>query len=561
MAEDMDIRYQRALDRRLAGFNKIAAQQREDKLLRGKTSEEKERFAREQAAQAKRDERLNLYDVQGTNQRAGIAADAAYNQQGYAMQRDKQQTMDQLKRDAAQQGYTLHRDDRQFGQQMQRDAVQQGYGVQNDDRQFGQQLKRDAVQQGYGIQNDERQFGQQVQRDVMQDTFSSRRDQSQHRNSLESDQQQFGFQAQRDERLNQFDSQRDERQQGYTQQNAIQRETFDITAKWQDQIQRAREAGLDFSPDQKKEIQQLNRVFSQKVLNNPKLDEGIKQKAGLILQQKLLGIIPDEKVQKPQEQFQQSLFFDERVPGVPFMMQYDNQGRPTWEPLGSGGSGERQKEDPKIAMQRDAMFKREDEFLKIRDKIAAKADPETGELLYSEEEIDKLAMDEFAPKEAHYRALYDLPPQANYQKEADIERQKMEEKQLRNPQRHSQYDVNRPQPQQQSQIQANEQPVIQQRVPGGQQQPPTKPKPVTISSTNFDDQLKTVMGSGDQAVATALLMLKEINKKFQGAPPEGSQEFHDMMRALVFLRDKGVAFQPGKKKPKAKPVLEYNFPN
>ena len=497
------------------------------------------------------------------------------------MSRDKQQQIDQLKRDAQQHGFTLQRDDRQFGQQMKRDATQQGYQVQNDDRNFGQQLQRDAIQQDYGVQNDERQFGQQVQRDVMQDTFTNRRDENQQRNLLQRDQQQFGYQSARDQQQNAYQGQRDERLQGYSEQdakrafgyqqqrderlqgydtqNATQRETADIRSKWMDQVQQQRNNGFDFSPKQQKEMQQMEETFLRQVLNNPELDEGLKQDAMRQYQMKLAGFIPNEKVRVPQQTFEQSIVRDPET-GEKFLTIRDPQGFERFEPIGSGGAGQQQKEDPQIKLQRDAMFKREDEFLKIRDKIASKSDPETGEPLYSDEEIDKLAMDEFAPKEAHYRKLYELPPQAKYQKEADIERQKMEQKRQRNPQRPSQYDVNRPAPPMQPQPAPQMQPdavraqqELQQNLETMRKptSPPAKTKPVAVSSTNIDDQLKTTMDSGDQESATALQFIKVLTDKHGGFPPQGTQDFADLLDAVQLLESRGIAID-GKKAP-AKP--------
>ena len=131
----------------VSSFIRIPAEYREEKRRRQKLSEDQDLFRREEVAQALRearlnqqeqyaqtlrDARLNQYDVQNTNLRAGIAADAAYMQQGYTLERDERQTFDQLKRDAAQQGYTLQRDDQQQRNLLQRDEIQQGYTSDRD---------------------------------------------------------------------------------------------------------------------------------------------------------------------------------------------------------------------------------------------------------------------------------------------------------------------------------------------------------------------------------------------------------------------------------------------
>ena len=421
-------------------------------------------IARQQeGGQARRDQRLNLYEQQLTGQRAGISANAAAQEFGYTSQRDKQQTLDQLKRDALQQGYTLQRDRSQQNDLLQRDERQQGYQTQNDERQFGYQSQRDARLQGYEVQNDERQFGQQTQRDVMQDTFASRRERQQQKDLLQRDSSQFGYDTQReqqqqgyqaqrderlqgydvqnddrqfgqqwlrDERLNEFDTQRDYRQQGYTQQNATQRETFNVASKWQDQITQARNAGLDFSADQSKEAQSLNRTLT-KIVNDPTLDEGQKQLARLIIQQKLAAIVPDEPVRRPQDALQQSLLFDERVPGVPFMMGYDSQGRPTFEPLGGGGP---KQEDPakKAAEMKKMDFAREADLEKITAAVNAYAlHPETREPKpefkdgdkISQDKIDAEIMKRFAGRDLRYQQ-YGLPPHEITQHHAQKEQQK-----------------------------------------------------------------------------------------------------------------------------------------
>lgn len=511
--------YQRARDSYLAALQRSIDRRAQKALVKQKGGIDAARDAQQEAAQARRDKMQQLYEQQNASQRAGINADSAAQQHRYTSQRDKQQQLDQLQRDAQQQGYTLQRDDRQFGQETQRDRRQHGNQLERDAIQQGYTTDRDRQQFGYDSQRSEQQFGQQIQRDTMQDTFSSRRERQQQKDLLQRDRSQFGFdtqreqqqneyQSQRDQRLQGFDVQNDERQfgqqqqrderlQGYDVQNATQRETFDVTAKWQDQVNQARNNGMDFSETQRKQMNDMDSAFRTNVLNGP-FDEGQKQEAMLQYQRKLSAIIPNDRVRNPQDQLQQSLLFDERVPGVPFMMGYDSQGRPTFEPLGSSGGGAKQEDPEKTAAElRKLNLERDHSLAKMRKEVASETDPETEARLFkTPDEIDEETLKRFSADENFYQES-GLPRHGMY--EMSAQRQQQKKQKAGYDQWYEEYkeqQKQRPAPPQRSEQRRQMQPQGQPPAPGGQQ-PATQPPVLSSKSQLPPDvvkQLKAVPG-------------------------------------------------------------------
>ena len=290
--------------------------------------------------------------------------------------------------------------------------------------------KRDETLHMYDQQNVSQRAGISAEAAEQQFGFQSQRDKQQTQSQMDRDTLQHGFQTSRDRAQFGFQTQRDETQQGYTQQNMTQRETFSVASKWQEQIQQARNAGMDFSEKQQQEMTLMEETFRKNVLNNPTLDEGLKQRAMLEHQRKLAGIVPNQKVKTGQQQLQESLQFDERVPGVPFLMGRDSQGNLTFQPLGGGGGGPKQVDPAKQAEeQRKNMLKREETLIKLDKEIRSEIDPDTDTLKYkTQDEIDEEKLKRLAPYERFYTES-GLPPHELYQLKAKRDELKAIEKQ------------------------------------------------------------------------------------------------------------------------------------
>lgn len=473
-------RLQRAIDRRIAVQQSFLKERAQESLLQKKGGIEFGLAAQQQAAQAKRDAMQQQYEQSNMYQRAGIAADAAYNQHGYATQRDKQQTQDILKRDTLQHGFMTQRD------------------------------KQAALDQ----QNrDERQFGYQTQRDATQ--------------------------------------------QGYTRQNMYQRETADISAKWQEQIQQARNAGMDFSEAQKQDMKVREEAFRKNVLSNPNLDEGQKQQAMTIYQRQLSAIIPNEKVQKPEDGLNQSVIFHEPTQSW-FRVGRDSKGFPTYDPLGSGGGGPKPVDPEKqAAEQRNNMLKREETLIKLDKEIRSEIDPETDTPKFkTQDEIDEEKLKRLAPYERFYTdpaSPSSLPPHELYQLKAKRDELKAIEKQQRDAKTLNMADSLRLRSGDSefnpaAQAAYENDPPPKQLPPEQMQDSAAQPAQVPVSSKTIDDQLKQSLTVGDRETAAALKAVKDITAKYKGVPPIGSTERDDLDAAMRFLGAKGYKFDTAKKK-------------
>jgi len=526
-------------------------------------------------AQMQRDKLLQQFEQANTGQRAGIAANQAYQQFGYSSQLDKQQQQGQRQRDELQNRFASAqarqqareqelRDQRQFGfaqqenatqfqNQLFRDDVQQGYSRERDQFQDDATLKRDAMQFGYGALRDQQQQQNTLQRDAFQNRTQRERDQLLNQFSTQADERQWQNQAERDERLNEFSVQGDYRQQGFNQESMYQREAADISARWQEQVAQARNAGLDFSEQQRKEMQDLDASFRKNVINGP-YPEDLKQQAMVEHQKKLSAIIPNERVQDPAQQLQQSLLFDDRLPGVPFMMSQDAKGNPRFDPISLGGGQDRQAEaeQKKAEQQQQAAQKAEFDRLKqfdaLVDRLSVEIDPVTEERVYkTRDDAVREAMNRFSKTERRFRDVYGLPPLEPYQAEIDaIRAQKEQESEkawLEGPSRQAPQDA----------VQQRVNPYRQQPqggipTPGVTRQPapPPPPKPVSVSATNIDEQMNKLATGGDVESAAALRAVKDITAKHGGAPPDGSEDQAILDDAVRFLEAKGVSISANK---------------
>lgn len=397
--------------------------------------------------QRQRDRQLQEYEQANAAQRAMFSANAAENQYGYSSRLADQQQKGQLKRDSLQNRFDEARARQQTRDQEMRDLRQFELAQKENATQFQNQMQRDAVQQGYTKERDQLQNAATRDRDYLQFGFSTLRDDQQQQNTLQRDAFQQRQQLERDRILNQFSVQDDERrqrntlerdaiqnqfateadarQQGYTRQNMYQREAADISARWQEQIAQARNAGLDFSDRQRKEMQEMDEAFRKNVLNGP-WDEDMKQQAMVEYQKKLSAIIPNEKIQDPMQVLQQSVMFDERN-GTWFRQSRDARGFPTFDPI-SGGSGQGEDKqaqaEQKLAEQQQqkihkAEMDRLDRFNDLVDSLATEVDPVTGEPVYrNRADVMNEAMKRFDPYEKLWRKI-GLPPMSVYQQEAD----------------------------------------------------------------------------------------------------------------------------------------------
>lgn len=414
-------------------------------------------------AEMRRDQRLQKYEQANTGQRAAYAADAAAAGFGYDTALTSQQQQGQLKRDTLQDRFETararqlareqeQRDFRQFGfstaeneQQQQntleRDAVQHGYTKERDQFQTDAERERDYRQFGYSTLRDDQQQQNTLQRDSLQQKQQRERDQMLNQFSAQEDDRQQRFTLQRDNLQNEFSTQADERQQGYTQQNMYQREAQDISARWQDQVAQARNAGFDFSERQRKEMQDLENSFRKNVINSD-LEDGLKNQAFVEHQRKLSQYVPEEKVRIPQQTFDQSIVVHGRT-GREFLTIRDPKGFERFEPIDMGNPQEdkqfqaqQKQQEQQVQRIQKAQFERLDKFNDLIDTLSMQSDPETGALIYKKkdgtldrEAVMKEAMNRFAPYEQNYREMYGLPPLAPFQAEADAKRAAMEKQQ------------------------------------------------------------------------------------------------------------------------------------
>ena len=356
-----------------------------------------------------RDKRLNQFDTQQLQMKSRDLRDRDQRQFGYTMAENEQQFLNQMDRDAAQHGYTTARDRLQNDATLQRDAFQ-----------YGLDTRRQAQQQRDTLQRDMIQSGLQAQRDQRLNQFDLQRDQMQQDNTLERDKLQNRFQTERDFRQNQFQTEGDYRQQGFTQQNMYQRETADVAAKWQEQIQQARNAGLDFSPAQQQEMKLLDKAFRQNVLNS-NMREDLKQRAMLEHQKKLATFIPENRVQHPQQVFEQSIVRDQET-GQKFIVTQGPNGVPRYEPidaLGSGGGIDQQAkmEEKKAAELRKMKLEREKNLQSLHRELTQEVDADGNRVYDTPEKVDAELLRRFAADEIYY-VESGLPPHELFQMKA-----------------------------------------------------------------------------------------------------------------------------------------------
>lgn len=428
--------YDQALERYYAARKARAEAEERRRLAEAQARQETALQNQQLAAQSQRQQQEQAYTMQNTAQRANINADAANMDHVYTTQRDQLQQKGIQKRDQLQAGYDKEAERRKALDQQIRDQRMFGFQTQENDQQFGHQIRRDELQHGNTMRRDQQQQYNTLERDASQFGYSTLENRQQQRNTLERDAMQHGNQLQRDELQNDYAMQRDELQYGsqferdkmqqqFEQQNMYQRETADIAANWNEQVQQARNAGMDFSPRQQQEMKELDAAFRKNVMNSD-LDQGLKQQAMLLHQKKLAAIIPEEKVRNPQESFEQSIVRDPET-GEKFMVIRDPKGFDRYEPIGTGQPDQAKQiaeQQKKASEQRKMILDREKDFQKLHREIKDEQDPDTLEKIYkTPEEVDEEALRRFAADERYYTDS-GLPPHEMYQLKAKKDEQK-----------------------------------------------------------------------------------------------------------------------------------------
>lgn len=586
MASDMDAARRRAAEAKALTGDRSAQyvagmDARTDRRLKKRMEEAKLRQqaaleAQRIQAQKDRDKRLAQYDSQASAQRAAAAADAQAMDYGYRSKLNQQTQRGQLKRDELENRFKAAQSRLATQDQASRDRRLFEFGQAENQQQFDNQMQRDAVQNQY-----------QSQRDLAGWGYDTLRSEQQHAQGIEASGIEHDQQLQRAKLANEFDVQGDMRQQAnvlerarleqqFTQQNMYQRQAEEISAKWQDQVAAARNAGLDFSEAQKKEMQQLDEAFRKNVLNGP-YDEGIKQRAMVEHQKKLAAIIPTERVQTPKDMLNQAIQFDERTKSW-YMMGRDSKGFPTFEPLGfDNGMDSMQKQQQREQQQMEkkqlALQKAEIDRLERFDKVVNElqmAESADGTPLYPPDQVMKEAVKRFRPYEQHYQQQYGLAPLPAYQEE--IDKKKADEEAAMEVRRRRMNEVTqrkslRVNPWNEMLSKMKRKPLTNDQITGvapvpgeprynesvmgpasGQSQQTAQPLPKTITSDTIDAQIQKANESKDTEVSAALQAIKKITERHKGAPPQGSQDMEDLIEATMFLRDKGVPLQGEKYK-------------
>ena len=293
----------------------------------------------------------------------------------------------------------------------------------------------------------------------------------------------------------------------------------------------------------------LEEAFRVNVVNNPDLDDSLKQDAMLKYQRKLSSFIPNERVQTQQESLDQSL----QQHGVTkqwFQSRRNSQGVQEWEPLGGGRGGDKQVDPAKEAQRLQKLdLERATRLQEITKQVTNERDPDNLDVALFKntkedpDVIDREVMKRFSDLERIYTGggnephpIFQRAAQKAAQKEREAQ-QKAGYDQWYEEYKQEQVDNPRALRAPQQQMQPDAQPMTQQ-VPAAQPKPPVKQKPVTLSSTNIDQQITQSEYDGETEVAAALAAVKRITAN--GVPDEKSPEYAELYDALRFLNAKGV---------------------
>ena len=571
-------RYERARARYDESLQKSIDRRNQRRLQAERAAQEAALEQQKIDAQLARDKRQQQYAQASTAQRAMFEADAANTANKARMQAEAQQNAAMAKRQASQNAFDKSQTKADALNQAFRDRRQFDFAQRENAQQFENQLQRDAVQQGYTQQRDATQQGYTNARDYMQFGYDTLRGDQQQRELLEREQMQQMLQLQRDAVLNEYATQQDSRQQQnllerekqqqtFTRQNMYQREAADISAKWQEQVATAKNAGLDFSEAQRREMQSLEKTFRQKVLAGP-YSESVKQQAMVEHQKKLAQIIPEERVQDPVSVMNSSIMFHEPT-GTWMQKTADSRGMPSFEPLSMTRRDSMQQDGNKQQdIKREAEFQREEEFQAVVDKLEAKLNPETREPFYqNQEQLMADAMKQFSRREQLYQSQYGLAPlfpsttpaafPATTNKWRAMMQAAPQTPELQKYAR-QQAQLDRIVPM----TQLSQQP----QMPQAQTQTPPATKaaePITATLQTIDDHIARLTKMGDMESVAALNVIKDINNRNNGPPKAESEDMVALAAAMRHLRSKAIDLKPKAAPPtptETKRTLRWELP-
>lgn len=569
-AGGVDERYERARERlrqtQQASLDRRAKKKAEEEKLRL----QRELAAQEIAAQKARDERQFGYDTSLTAQRGLQQADSQAADFRYRSKLNDQQQRGTLKRDSLQQKFEAAQARQRAFDELNQDQRRFQNQLKENEQQFGFQTQRDATQQGFSLDKARLDQANTLQRDQLQFGYDTERLQQQHDNTLQRDVQENRFQTERDNRLNMFDVEQARMEQQFTEQNAYQAEAADISARWQEQVQIAKQAGFDFSPAQRKEMDAMEEAFRKNVLNGP-YDEIVKKRALVEHQKKLAAIIPNQRVMSKQDDFESSRHFDEAT-GRFYRRVVGRGGQSEWEPedfgnAASSGSSLQDAQAKQMEKQQErkqkAWMEREDRFNELVKDISLEEN-EDGTPKFKNPVAE--AMQRFAPYEKHYRESFGLPALGPYAQEA---KRMMEatsgataQKTKRlNPWRQMLEQLPQGKPQAAGQAPAAAPAAAPAPAPAasnvrygvGTVPQSLRGKKAPTTAKTLDTQIERATASNDQEAANALRTMKALTEKFNGPPPLDSPEMEEFTRAVEYLRDKGIPTE-GEKVPK-KPYI------
>lgn len=513
--------------------------------------------AQREAATMRRDKQQNREARTNAVQRANLSLGAAN-----ADTQNQQKLNEQQRRTVRQRDQLLNEQETQQNRQKnrdlrERDQRQFGYSQLENEQQFQNQMQRDFTQQGFTLDRDQRQSDQTMQRDVLQGGIQANRDSRlnmfdvdrqmlQQANTLERDNLQNQFQSERDARLNIFDTQRDVRRQQFEQQSRYQAEAADISARWQEQVHVAKNAGLDFSQAQQEEMKQLEKAFRKNVLNGD-LTEDLKQRAMVEHQRQMSTFVPEERIVAPQDRFQQSIVQDEQT-GQRFLVVQDPRGGVKYEPL-DGGMGEQagmmrqQAQDQQ--RQAEAISKKQldrvTQFQSVYDQVETILDENDRPKFNTPEKVMAEAMRRFAPRERIYQ-MDGLPPLGQFLNPDEVPKPTSQQQptQTANPWRAQleQRQANQSLPSYGSDSVMPRKGEYSPALPDEGRRTRT---PVVVPTTQIDDQVKQFETGGDRASAEALRAIKDITAKHNGPPPDGSEDQQIVYDAMKYLDAKGIS--------------------
>jgi len=374
--------------------------------------------AGQQSRQSERDQakQQQQYAAALAAQRANIAADQAaadarYRQQFAQQQQQADRKTQESESRARRQQQLLDiqaqtdRDRRQFGAEAEQQQQQNLYQTFRDMLQHQNTLDRDVAQYGLNAMQSQQDLYGRMQQEYLQGQIQADQEYLQGQIQADRDLRLYQYDVQQrqmqDEALRQRDAiafeqattQREAEQQ-FARQSQFEREAADIAARWQAGVQERKDAGLDFSPQQQRQMQKMEEAFYTNVVSS-NLPDDVKARAAVRYQQQLSAIMPSQKVITPEQEINDQFYLHPHLG----MMQrrVGSNGLPEWNPIGMGGEGAGSAGDSRAAKSQqaaaqkaqlaqekamnDARQQRIDEFDKVYDSLATATTP-GGDAMY-----------------------------------------------------------------------------------------------------------------------------------------------------------------------------------